>query len=602
MNYFGASGRRLRAASACRRPVISTVAAGILAGGGLLGFAVSPAMAQTTPLDPLAACGAPVTSAGTATVTCLYTGAAQYFTVPGGITQATFTLYGAEGGAAASPGQLGGLGAQVTATLPVSAGAVLQVNTGQGGGTGDQVSTFNGGGAGGTGAGDGGGATDIRSAPDGSFPVASRVLVAGGGGGGAQDGFTVPGGAGGNADSPGGNGQSVGGGGIAPDLNGGGGGGAGTAAGAGAGGAAGTLLGVPSGSAPGDPGGTGSSQGTGGSGAFQAGGGGGGFYGGGGGGGGASDPAPAGAGSGGGGGGASFTGGVAGATVTDGVAAPDDAPDGEVIITYTTVAPLAVTTTALPAATLGQAYSAALAATGGVPPYTWAVTAGALPTGLSLNPATGVISGTPAVPGTGAFTVGLTDSESPPMSASQALSITAGGCTTAITGSHPGPLNVGGGVTCITGASISGPVTVPAGATVAVSGSTIGGPLRSAGAATLSICASSISGPVTVTGSTGLVLIGDDGDDGAPGCGPNTIDGPVTLSGNTAGVQFGGNNIHGPVTVTGNSGGTAVPAVAVEANQISGPLACTANTPAPADNGQPSTVSGPATGQCADLA
>jgi hypothetical protein len=596
MNYITASGRRRQAPPGRRRRVVSAMAAGILAGGGVLGLAAAPASAS-----PLSACGAPVISAGTATVTCLYTGAAQFFTVPAGVTQATFTLYGAEGGAASSPGEPGGLGAQVTAVLPVTAGTVLQVDAGQGGGTGDQASSFNGGG-------DGGGATDIRSpAPDGSYPMASRVLVAGGGGGGAQDGIpatTAPGGTGGNADSPGGNGQSL----IAVvTLGGGGGGGAGTAAGPGGGGTGGaqslggTIVGTLD---PGAPGGTGASQGTGGSGAFQAGGGGGGFYGGGGGGGGASDPAPAAAGNGGGGGGSSFTGGVAGATVIDGVAAPDDAPDGEVIITYTPVAPLTVTTTSLPAATLGQAYSATLAATGGVSPYTWSVTAGALPTGLSLDPATGVISGTPAVQGTGSFTVGVTDSESPPMAASQALSITAGGCTTTITGTHPGPLAIGSGVTCITGANISGPVTITAGATVAVSQSTMSGPLRSAGAGTLSICASSISGPVTVTGSTGFVLIGGNRDDGAPGCGANTLDGPVTLTGNTAGVQLGGNTIHGPVTLTGNRGGitpaSAVPQV--EANQISGPLACTGNSPAPADNSQPNTVSGQATGQCAGLA
>jgi hypothetical protein len=580
------------------------VAAGILAGGGLL-FAGAAASAS-----PLPACGAPVISAGTATVTCLYTGAAQYFTVPAGVTRATFTLYGAEGGASAGNDEPGGVGAQVTAALAVSAGTVLQVNAGQGGATNDGASSFNGGGPGGlTGAGDGGGATDIRSAAsDGSYPVASRVLVAAGGGGGAQNGSvpsgTALGGPGGNADSPGGSGESI------YPVGGGGGGGAGTAADPGAGGTAGTIFGTALPGVPGDQGGTGASQGIGGSGAESnggddsgtgGGGGGGGFYGGGGGGQGGQSPDPFFTiGSGGGGGGSSFTGGVPGATVSDGVAAPDDAPDGEAIITYTPVAPIAVTTTSLAAATLGQAYSAALAATGGVPPYTWAVTAGSLPTGLSLDPATGIISGTPAVPGTGAFTAGVTDSESPPMSASQALSITAGGCTTTITGTRHGPLSVGSGITCITGASLSGPVTIPAGATVAVSQSTLAGPLNSHGAGTVSICASSIAGPVTVTGSTGLVLIGDNGDDGAPGCGSNTIAGPVTLTGNTAGVQLGGNTIHGPVTLTGNSGGTAAPAV--EANHISGPLACTANTPAPADNSQPNTVSGPASGQCAELA
>jgi Putative Ig domain len=75
---------------------------------------------------------------------------------------------------------------------------------------------------------------------------------------------------------------------------------------------------------------------------------------------------------------------------------------------------LAVTTTHLPSATVGTAYSQTLTASGGTTPYTWAVTSGALPVGLSLNASTGVISGTPTTASTPAavqFTV--TDSATP---------------------------------------------------------------------------------------------------------------------------------------------------------------------------------------------
>lgn len=72
----------------------------------------------------------------------------------------------------------------------------------------------------------------------------------------------------------------------------------------------------------------------------------------------------------------------------------------EVTLTLTGTSPLAITTTSLPNYVANEAYSATLAATGGTLPYTWAMAAGSsLPTGLSLNPATGVISGTPTVGG-----------------------------------------------------------------------------------------------------------------------------------------------------------------------------------------------------------
>ena len=53
-----------------------------------------------------------------------------------------------------------------------------------------------------------------------------------------------------------------------------------------------------------------------------------------------------------------------------------------------------ITTTTLPNPTYRVAYNQTLVATG-TTPMTWSISAGALPTGLSLNPNTGVISGTP---------------------------------------------------------------------------------------------------------------------------------------------------------------------------------------------------------------
>ncbi len=73
-------------------------------------------------------------------------------------------------------------------------------------------------------------------------------------------------------------------------------------------------------------------------------------------------------------------------------------------------APLTITTASLAEGAFGSAYSQALAADGGVPPYTWGVAAGSLPAGLSLNPASGAVSGTLSAGGTFNFTALVTDS------------------------------------------------------------------------------------------------------------------------------------------------------------------------------------------------
>ena len=75
---------------------------------------------------------------------------------------------------------------------------------------------------------------------------------------------------------------------------------------------------------------------------------------------------------------------------------------------------LVITTPALPAGTVSVPYSATLAAAGGTPPYTWSLRFGTLPSGLTLNPSTGVISGTPTASGTSSIQVQVQDSASPP--------------------------------------------------------------------------------------------------------------------------------------------------------------------------------------------
>ena len=94
------------------------------------------------------------------------------------------------------------------------------------------------------------------------------------------------------------------------------------------------------------------------------------------------------------------------------------------------VSPVVVTTTSLPDGTITVPYSQTLSATGGTGPYTWSVTAGALPTSLSLSSG-GVISGTPTVTGLFSFTVQACDTLS--VCASQPLTITIHSAVTVLT-------------------------------------------------------------------------------------------------------------------------------------------------------------------------
>jgi hypothetical protein len=73
------------------------------------------------------------------------------------------------------------------------------------------------------------------------------------------------------------------------------------------------------------------------------------------------------------------------------------------------VQPLQFSTVSLPGAAPGNSYSQTLSARGGTPPYIFTVNLGALPPGLSLDPNSGAISGTPTTAGSYTFGILLTD-------------------------------------------------------------------------------------------------------------------------------------------------------------------------------------------------
>jgi hypothetical protein len=160
-------------------------------------------------------------------------------------------------------------------------------------------------------------------------------------------------------------------------------------------------------------------------------------------------------------------------------------------------------------------------------------------------------------------------------------------CTTTITGTHSGPV-IADGVTCLIGATVTGPVTVRPDASLVATDSTINGPVSASAARQILLDNVTITGSLALTNTTGAVSI-DDG---------SNVNGPVSITGTGGGVTLGGAHVNGPVNLTANRGPVAV---VLAQNVITGPVPCNRNDPAPVNIAIPNTIGGPAIGQCAGL-
>ncbi|GGD88358.1 S-layer homology domain-containing protein [Paenibacillus nasutitermitis] len=96
---------------------------------------------------------------------------------------------------------------------------------------------------------------------------------------------------------------------------------------------------------------------------------------------------------------------------------PDSKNSSVAIFEYTVAMPIVLPDTISPF-TEGQPYTGSAAKlSGGTGAVTYAVTNGALPTGLALDPSSGAITGTPSVSDAYHFTISATDSATPPATA-----------------------------------------------------------------------------------------------------------------------------------------------------------------------------------------
>lgn len=264
---------------------------------------------------------------------------------------------------------------------------------------------------------------------------------------------------------------------------------------------------------------------------------------------------------------------TAGGTFNVTITATDSSPfpgpfTGSQAYTLTIAPPtISLPATTLADGTLGAAYSATItAASGGTAPYSYAVTAGALPGGLTLNTSTGAISGTPTAHGTFSFTVTATDSstgtgpygttqsysieviDTPPVAAGSSLTVAYNAAATNV------PLSLSGGAP--TSLAIA---TAPAHGTALVSGTTI-----------TYQPATGYAGPdsFTYTATNG-------GGTSAPATVSVTVQDPVITI--TAGVGFAA-TVGAPYTQTFTFSGGATPWSAFQVSNLPAGLSVTGTT------------------------
>ena len=176
----------------------------------------------------------------------------------------------------------------------------------------------------------------------------------------------------------------------------------------------------------------------------------------------------------------------------------------------TVVGPLTITSTSpLPNGNPGAAYSTTVAASGGIPPYAW--TATGLPSTLSIDSASGVISGTPAA-GVSTVTITVTDARKPTagtasktftITIAQGVTITTTSLATGTIGvAYSAPVAATGGATPYTWSAVG----LPAGFTINTSTGTITGTTNTASSGTVTVTVTDATSPTHLTTSKDFTL------------------------------------------------------------------------------------------------
>jgi len=138
-----------------------------------------------------------------------------------------------------------------------------------------------------------------------------------------------------------------------------------------------------------------------------------------------------------------------GSVTVKATSAADTSKSASATVTINSVAPpVAISTTSLPNGTVNVNYSATLSATGGTAPYSWSLSSGSLPAGLTLS-SSGSISGKPTATGQSSFTVRVTDSASNSTQKTLAISISgSSGANMMFKGGFGNGVNLGDPMNC----------------------------------------------------------------------------------------------------------------------------------------------------------
>ena len=209
--------------------------------------------------------------------------------------------------------------------------------------------------------------------------------------------------------------------------------------------------------------------------------------------------------------------------------------DNLIVAAYS--APLSLSPASLTNPAVSSAYSQTISASGGNGTYSYAVTAGSLPAGLSLNTSTGALTGTPTAGGAFNFTITATDTAS--ATGSKAYSITVAAPTISFSpatltagtvGSAYSQSISGSGGTAPYGSYIVKTGALPAGLSLS-SGGVVSGTPTAGGTFTFTVQgtdSSTGSGPYSATSSTISLTIGA----------PTLSFTPTTLTGGTVGAAY----------------------------------------------------------------